>query len=196
MSSLVYDISNEYSRIFGTRPKVGKMPDSIDQGAPAMVGKSSDVVEVNNFKINGFKKDITSTKGGSLLISEDLYGVEIWLPIVLDGLPDNIGDGGKLTLHYATIRLTGSSSIVRTPLIERKGSVKELYSIDDYKITIKGFFIDKAQRSFPEEDLINLRKVHEGGRDFKINNALTNVFLTKEDRVIMSDFELPEVANM
>ena len=194
MGLLILDIEKEFQTVFGLKPKVGKVPDiSEDQGGKAHINSVIPSTDDSKFLINSVKDSRISTKTGSLLLSKDTTGVDIWLPITLDNLPSNIGNNGSLELPYCVVRITGSSSIVRTPMVERKGSVKELYSVDDYKITIKGFFIDKAQRLFPEEDLINLRKIHEEGKNFKIRNALTNIFLDKDDRVIFSGFELPEV---
>jgi hypothetical protein len=125
-------------------------------------------------------------------IQTSLHGVEIWLPTRFRQLPSDLFSDTTLLLPYCVIRITGSSTIVRTPLAERRGTVKELYSIDDYKITLKGFFIDR-QRVFPHDDLATLKKLHEMGAGFILDNAVSNVFLNADDKVVITGFDLPEV---
>ena len=147
-------------------------------------------------KIPGNKAQVTDKN----LLTNDMFGVEVWLPVYFEDLPDDVGDKGRLFLPYTVVRISGSSTIVRTPLAERRGTVKELYNTDDYKINIKGFFIDKEKRLFPEKDLSALKKIHEYGHAFKLVNALTDIFLAdkgvsplEQNKVIISAFELPEV---
>jgi len=116
------------------------------------------------------------------ILAEEFLNVEIWLPITLKALPASVtnaknGNPGEWYLPYATIEISGSADMISTPLNQRKGKVKELYSIDDYKIQIKGFLIDKATRSFPEAEITNLKTLFEAATSFKIDNALTNIFL-------------------
>lgn len=141
-----------------------------------------------------------STAQNNKLLSTDSKGVDIWLPIWFEDLPQEIGDNGTVYLPYAVISLTSRATIIRTPLSERKGSAKEQYNTEDYRIKIKGFFIDKENRLFPEKDLKMLKQVHESGRSFKLVNALTDLFLidptlpaNEQQRVVMTSFDLPEV---
>ena len=183
MSNFVFDIEKLFERQFGTKPyKVGEVAPGID---------------VNEYKTSGLKKNQEIPTN---LLTKDLFGVEVWLPVYFDGLPKEVGDNGKLFLPYTVIRISGSSNIVRTPLAECRGSVKELFNIDDYKINIKGFFIDKQNRLFPEKDLKALKVAHEYGQAFKIINALTDIYLTdqtlppiEQNRVVLTSFDLPEV---
>jgi Domain of unknown function (DUF6046) len=178
MSSLIVDIENLYQRTFGSRPyKIDGLSPINNAGQP--------------YSIPAKTQSEAYSKNGSLLETK-YFGVEIWLPVKFRDLDVDKFSTGVLELPYSVVRITGSSNWVKTPLSERRGSVKELYSIDDYKITIKGFFIDR-DRVWPEDDLFSLKKIHEAGKSFSIDNALTNVFLNADDKVVMSSFELPEI---
>lgn len=192
MGSLIIDIEELYHRVFGVKP-------SYHVGIP----KEEDE-EYNQYK--QYRKLVPYRKlsnmrniGSAPIETKDAFGVDIWLPIEFYNLPNGIGENNRLKLHYATIKITGSATIIRTPLVERKGTVKELYNIEDYKISIRGFFIDKQYRSLPFEDLMSLKMLHETGQSFSIWNALTDIYLRdssnpafEQQQVIITSFELPE----
>jgi hypothetical protein len=136
---------------------------------------------------------IQTTESKSYVLLEKYLNREIWLPTRLAEL--NIKDfkRSEFYLPYCAVKISGKKTIVKTALAERQGSVKELYSIDDYSISLKGFFIDNKNRQFPEEDLDVLRQVFEIRGAFAIDNALVNTMLGREAKVVMVSFELPEV---
>lgn len=194
MSHIIFDIENLYYRYFGTKPKIGEAQRNYeDKGGNYNINCPDGQDAEAPYKIALTNNRIKTSPKGSVLITEDLKGVEIMLPTVLDDLPEDIGKNGSFSLPYSVIRITGSSTIVRTPLSERRGSVKELYNIEDYKITLKGFFIDKENRLWPEVDIEALKQIHEQGINFRISNAVTDIFLQQDDRVVMTGFELPEL---
>ncbi len=184
MATIITDLEQLFQRQFGSKPY--------------HISKASD--DSTN-ATSGYKINTTNTEGyGSDMLTKDSKGVEIWLPIYLEDLPQEVGDNGKLFLPYCVVRIGGSNTIISTPLAERIGSVKEQYNTDDYKINIKGFFIDKERRLWPESDLEALKKIHELGKAFKITNALTDIFLShdslpaiEQKRVVITKFDLPEV---
>jgi hypothetical protein len=187
MATIIYDIEQLYQRIFGNGQTyhIGKK-----------AGTDSAIAALPGYKVAANKAAALP----EILQTTDGYGVDIWLPVWFEDLPKNIGDNGTLFLPYCVMRLTGMSTIVRTPQAERMGSVKELYNVDDYKITLKGFFIDKDKRVYPDAQLAELKKLHKAGVDFKIKNYLTDIFLSdssvpynEQNRVVFTGFELPEV---
>ena len=44
-----------------------------------------------------------------------------------------------IDIHACTVAVNLSKQIIKTVVSERKGSIKEQFSVDDYKFTIKGF---------------------------------------------------------
>lgn len=193
MSSIPSEIVDIYQRYFGSKPVV-VVPEPVSEATNANVPQTNSQ--------SGYP--VLSQKGA--VIAEQFLNVEIWLPITLRALGNDFtnaknGNVGEWYLPYATVSISGGAGWIKTPLNQRKGTVKELYSIDDYEIRVKGFFIDKANRTFPESEITNLKKLFEAGTTFKINNALTNIFLEdttlppdQQYRVTIDKFELPEVS--
>lgn len=186
MATIISDLETLYQRQFGSKPySVGNTTEAKDSS-----GQQS-IYKISSNSNGGYGTDKLTT---------DSQGVEIWLPVWLEDLPDSVGENGELFLPYSVVRISGSSTIVRTPMAEQLGSVKELYNTEDYKINIKGFFIDKEQRLWPEKDLTALKKIHELGKAFTLKNALTDLFLSykglrgdEHKKVVITSFDLPEV---
>ena len=192
MSTIAYELEQLYLSVFGSKPHIAKQggglhldgmfktpssnPSTGDKGGIASVPFNTDLYQ---------DKPEVSVNGS--LYKEQFLGVEIWLPTRL------ILGQKTLYLPYSAISVTATSSWIKTGMAERKGSVKELFSIDDYKISIKGFFIDKANRLFPASDIQLLKDFHEAGQPLQLQNALSDIFLSKDDRVVIESFNLPEV---
>jgi hypothetical protein len=115
---------------------------------------------------------------------KDVMGRDVFMPVTLAGM----------RLNYCWVRVTGKKRIVDTPLTERRGSVKEFVSMDDYKISIKGFFIGH-KGEFPEADIAQWKDTMEVNEAIEISSVLTDIFLLTpehggQDRVVVEDFEL------
>ncbi len=184
----IIDLAKLFERTFGGKPYViGKDGElSNDPGNPYIVGTPQ--------RADYYGK--LSTPKGSL-IAEQYKGVQIWLPTTL-----YVASQPVSYLPYSVIKISGKKTIIKTPLPERIGTVKEQYNIDDYSISIKGFLIgDKfSAGGFPEEELNNLKQLYEAKTAVTIDNALSNIFLTNKDldlfeqrRVVITSLDLPEV---
>lgn len=180
--ALVIDIAELFQKQFGSNPYV--VPGVSDT-------KNVEEPFILNINANKAEKEFTTT--GSL-IREQYRGVEIFLPI-------RIYEGDKLLMYlpYCVVRISGKNTYVKTPMIERNGSVKELYSSDDYSISVKGFLISD-DRKFPEKELQLLKDAKEKRTPLVLDNALTNIFLTdkslqldEQRRVVIEGIELPDV---
>lgn len=163
MSSITYDLDQLYSRTFGSKP----------------------------YRVLESQADVSQLSGSAL--TADHFGKLIWLPIKFVNLNADIFGATELLLPYCVISMTAKKTIVKTPMVERKGTVKELYSADDYQISIKGFVIDDTQRTFPEKELTILRKLYDLQEAIQLDNALSNIFLDKDTRVVIEGLNLPEV---
>ena len=122
--------------------------------------------------------------------------MDIWFPVRFYNAGDNIPIE---YLPYSVVRVTGKKNIVKTPVMYRKGTVKEQYNIDDYSISIKGFLIGENGQ-FPEPDMDSLRDLFELKRSVQIDNAITNIFLNdpglsryEQQRVVIESLDFPEV---
>ena len=71
------------------------------------------------------------TNKGTRLYKKDYLGRWYFMPVTF------ITDSKeKYEIPEAVLSITGKKTIVETPMVGRKGSVKELISIDDYKVSI------------------------------------------------------------
>jgi hypothetical protein len=201
MSTIVFEIEQLYNQFFGSKPVVPKEGTNAKADTKFVIGGLPKKTGLEFLPVvNSFNNKVQFTNQGNQLYDVDVKGVEIWLPTKLFNLPFTINGSNQVKLPYSVISISGGTNIVRTTVSERKGTVKELYNIDDYKISIKGFFIDKERRVWPEDDIIMLKKLHESGEAFGLDNALTNPFLQdntipdmEQQRVVMTGFSLPEV---
>ena len=86
------------------------------------------------------------------------------MPVELNGIE----------IPNAVISIRGKKTIVETPMVGRKGTVKELISVDDYEIRIAGVALDN---DFPDRQISEL-------------NELYNV---KEDKVVIKSMDFAEM---
>lgn len=177
MSWMIKDLGDLYRYTFGTRPYVVGEGETMPPDAPIV--------------LQGNKVEISQLSGSAL--TANYLGKEIWLPVRFLGLDAAEFGASELLLPYAVVKISSSKTIVRTPLAERKGTVKELFSADDYKIMIKGFVIDETNRVWPERELTILKKLDDLNTAIQIDSALTNIFLDQDTRVVITALELPEV---
>lgn len=175
---------------------LGKLFQNTWGGKPYHVPEQSEkTTEGTPYRISGTSAEQLITSNGSL-IKEKVNGVDIWFPVRFYNAGDNIPIE---YLPYSVVRVTGKKNIVKTPVMYRKGTVKEQYNIDDYSISIKGFLIGENGQ-FPEPDMDSLRDLFELKRSVQIDNAITNIFLNdpglsryEQQRVVIESLDFPEV---
>lgn len=180
----IIDFVKLFQGTFGTKPYV--IP-----GATNNPKSTEPDFNINpQFESNG---QVTTLLGST--IQEKFEGKDIWLPIRLKNNEVDI-----MYLPYAVIRISGKKHLVKTPMVERKGTVKEQYSIEDYEITIKGFLIGDNNQ-FPENYMKQLKDAYELNTAVTIDNAISNIFLTdkqldtsEQRRVVITEIDFPEVS--
>lgn len=134
---------------------------------------------------------------GTRLRKLDERGIWHFMPVYvkhpdIQGSSDS-GDGSQentLELPNAVIGITGKKTIVTTPMIGRKGSVKELINIDDYEITIAGF-IQSKDGTYPEAEITQMRDLFNINEAVELVSALTDLILDEGDRVVITDIDFP-----
>lgn len=120
--------------------------------------------------------------GSSAYYKQDSQGRYYFLPVTL----------GDVDLPYPIIRIQSRKYIVETQMTERKGSVIELISQDNWKIYIRGFIINH-DRQFPEDEIAELINLYERNESLVIKNVLTDIALAVSDKVKIADLNFPEV---
>ncbi len=167
--------------------------------SPSLIDSYKNFFHEEAFVIEEDKlEDLEVSSLGSQLSTQYL-GKSVWLPISFYDLDPDLFNEGELLLPFATIKVSLKKEFKRTPLSQRVGTVKELYSLGDYDIQIKGFLIDLEGRQFPEKWLVDLNDLWSANEAIALDNAITNIFLPEgEDsykRVVMTGLEIPETKN-
>lgn len=179
---VIIDLGKLFANTFGGKPyHIQEQSEKPTEGTP--------------YQISGASAEQLVTSNGSL-IKEKVNGVDIWFPVRFYNAGDNIPIA---YLPYSVVRITGKKNIVKTPVMYRKGTVKEQYNIEDYSISIKGFLIGENGQ-FPEADIDSLKDLFELKRSVQIDNAITNIFLNdpglsryEQQRVVIESLDFPEV---
>ena len=111
---------------------------------------------------------------------KDFLGRFIFMPVELE----------DLLLEAVAMNLQVQKKIVKTAVAGRQGTVKELISTQDYKITLKGFLINRKDNNYPTEQVEKLKNIFEKNTSITIKSPLTDIFeITK---VVIESLNLPE----
>lgn len=119
---------------------------------------------------------------GSALTGKSALGTPYFMPVKLSGV--------ELSIPLVTI--SARKRIVQTPLVGRRGTVKELINIEDYAINIKGIAIEQDSR-FPEFSIQQMRDLFEINQAITIQCALTDIFLQQDDSVVITGMSFPDM---
>ncbi|HXS38338.1 MAG TPA: DUF6046 domain-containing protein [Flavipsychrobacter sp.] len=114
---------------------------------------------------------VLQSKNGSPYYGFDGKGRRYFMPVTLGGL----------TLQYPVVDITVKKTIVDTPMVNRRGSVKELISIQEYEINIKGLIVGLTP-DYPENEVTALRELFEKNESVAIVCPKTDIFLITQDR--------------
>lgn len=102
--------------------------------------------------------------------------------------------GGVMLPNEPSIIINSRKNIVETALAgsTRRGTVKELISIEDWSITIRGVAINyNSVLVYPEDEVKALRDLYERNESLEVESALTN--LLGIYNLVITGFELPEM---
>ncbi|MBN2814983.1 MAG: hypothetical protein JXQ80_12950 [Bacteroidales bacterium] len=96
--------------------------------------------------------------------------------------------GKRWEFDEAVVSITGKKTIVETPMVGRKGSVKELISVDDYDIKLVAV-LESTNGDYPEQEMQELVRLWEINEAIKMSCALTDYFLKEDDSVMIKTIE-------
>lgn len=184
MEKYEFDTVNLFELFFGYRalPYPGIILDRLKKDTSV---QESGTYQFDYLKQN--KETLLSGKGVKFYAKNSL-GNLMYMPVTLST------ESRAITLDNTVISLTCKKTIVETPLVARKGTVKEEISIDDWEITIKGIIIGKTV--YPETEVERLKTLFEENRALGINNVLTSIFLDGQEKVVITSLELNDNKGM
>lgn len=122
---------------------------------------------------------------GAALYTRDKNGQEAFCPVVISY------QNRKFNLPFSTIAVSMRKIIEKTTLPARRGSVKELIAKDDYVFTIRGVLL--SDEELPQDELADLRELYEIDAPVNLENAFSEIFLLKENQVVIDDIDLPDM---
>ena len=88
------------------------------------------------------------------------------------------------------ISIRGKKHIVSTPMVGRKGTVKELISMEDYEIKIQGVALCT---DWPDDQLADIKEIYAVNESVQLKCALTDIFMDEEDMVVIKSIDIPEM---
>lgn len=144
----------------------------------------------SKYKADGYEypgeqaSEKTSSDFGSTLRKKDAQGRWYFMPIALEH------KGTEYEIPNAVISIRGKKSIVETSMVGRKGTVKELISVDDYEIRIAGVCLDV---DFPDQQINSLNDLYNINESVTLKCALTDIFLDEEDKVVIKSIDFAEM---
>lgn len=100
---------------------------------------------------------------------------------------------GGVELPNPIIRLTGRKEIEETTLVERGGSVKEIISLSDYVINIKGI-IKNTDGTWPDAQLSEINDLWQQNAALKIDSVLTSIFMNGNEYAVLKSLQIPDTA--
>jgi hypothetical protein len=176
MSTNSFDIGRLFGKAFGYQP-----PDNFH------IDKQVLDITKTQFQIPDAGSRVETSKKGLRYYAEDSLGREFFLPVWIDGY----------LVPFAVIGINCSKTIISTSLPEIGGSVKELISIDDYKINIKGMCVSQGNE-YPEDDIQKLFNLFKKGKSLIVESVLTAIFLDGKfhQKCVIRDLKFPQLAGV
>jgi hypothetical protein len=114
---------------------------------------------------------------------ENYQGVPMFLPCYLDGW---------LLPIEPILDITGGKTIVKTQIDSQDGTFKEMFSKNDYAITIRGILSSQdGTDNYPKDLVRRLRRICESTSNIPISCSLTTLFGI--DRIVIESYSLPAV---
>lgn len=128
----------------------------------------------------------------------EMLGVPHACPLLIRG--ENEEEWWKLPIE-PVITINGKNTIIKRQVLkvagtkgERRGTVKELWTQDDYEVNISGIFISDRETKLPERDIRKLRAYCEARAVLEVQSELFTLFNIK--RIAIEDFSFPFTKGM
>ena len=122
---------------------------------------------------------------GAVLRKRDLFGHYYFMPIAFSA------NGQDYEIDCALVSINQKKTIVKTPLVGQRGTVKELINCEDLQIDIVGCLISTEKGVWPEERINGLRDLFEVNDAVSLKCALTDCFFDDDDKVVIEEVSWP-----
>lgn len=193
-----YDLADIFKEVFGYTafPYLFGLQNKAEAFLQKKFGKEKEKESEYNFKENkfdnysdpefqGYEKEYGIN--GDPYYMENDNGHRMFLPIWLVK-PDK----SEILLQNTVSSFTNKKNIVETALVNRQGTVKELISIDDWDINIKGLIVSTTP-DYPDAKVQELVELYELEEPLSIRNARSSIMLKKQEQVVIKSLTFPEI---
>ena len=130
--------------------------------------------------------------------ADELLGVPCSCPLLVRGM--NETEWWQLPIE-PVVTINGKNIVIKRQVLkvagtkgERRGTVKELWTQDDYEVNIGGIFISNEAGHLPERDIRRLRGYCEAREPLQVQSKLFTLF--NIDRVVIEDYQFPLTKGM
>lgn len=171
---MIFDLNKLYQQTFGSTPniKFSKPTEEDNTTSSKMFDiKPKEAAKYSKLGTPYYEK-----------VEGDVLGRECFLPVTVD----------NLKLPYSVVRISSKKTLVETACVNRKGSVIEQINVENYSIKLRGFLIGENNQ-LPDEGITALKDLYEKNESVVLRNALTDIFLSGEDKVVIKSIDIPEV---
>ncbi len=128
---------------------------------------------------------------GTRLRGKDRLGRWYFMPVSFI-FPSTSGEKKTLELERAEIKaISAKKNIVETPLVGRKGAVRELISSEDFKISIQAV-VRTDDGSYPADQIVELKELYNVNEAVELKSVLTDLLFDENDKVVITDMSFPE----
>lgn len=177
-----FEVEQLYNKQFGQTGKKGNISNIQNYfspiGLPRLDAKPINYVPFGSKMEKAIEADEPAPEA-----TTNLLGVTIHLPLEL---------GGHKLPNEPLIRITSSKKIIETDMDSNDpkypGTFKELYSVGDWIVTIKGIvFNESNSEDIPEREIQALRKMYLKRESLLVKNRLLEIY--KIGRLAIYSFE-------
>lgn len=128
---------------------------------------------------------------GTRLRGKDKLGRWYFMPVSLIYTTSE-GENKTIELERAEIKtITAKKNIVETPLVGRKGAVRELISSEDFKVSIRAV-VRTESGTYPADQIVELKELYNIDEAVELKSVLTDLLFDESDKVVITDMSFPE----
>lgn len=128
---------------------------------------------------------VDRTAKGVPIYKQDMMGRWYFMPVTF------YHDGTEYEIDCALVSISQAKKIVKTDVVGKRGTVKELISLQDLEISIKGAIIGDNHQ-WAEDKITSFSELFAINEAVELSCALTSLFMDDNDKVVIESFSMPE----
>ncbi|MFC0514530.1 DUF6046 domain-containing protein [Mucilaginibacter angelicae] len=170
-SDTVFDIAAIFRQLYGYKP--------------AQIPELPSAAAERSYNFSPRAPMLTNPYGNSYYSGEDTIGREVFCPLTI-----MVGQI-EYFFPYTVIGFEREKMIKETEMSEAGGTAKQIISMKDWSISVKGFVIG-YQEQLPGDELQALKYVFQSKEEVRLKSAYSDLFLSADDRVLIYKLSIPE----